>query len=255
MVRPTVVPSRVSRALVALAFYIFILPLRTAGAQTSGDLGALGALMVSPVGALPATATEYALGAPASALSLAYGGWRYDIDDGVHNNVGLTYWRRVGASRFSVAATGAYLSLSCPCAVWMSGGVAATAVLWTGARRSGTGSAERPGLTAHAAIRASLGGARFTGARHAGALSSAALLDLGVGFPVLGSHRLTLVVLPGMGSGRLTSADLMASGSRPLLGAAASLGLGGGFSLDFGTQRVMIADAPRQYGGGLSWRP
>jgi hypothetical protein len=221
---------------------------RTLMAQAPAELSAFNAMMVSPVGALAPVARELALGVPASSWTAAYGGWRYDIDDGVHNNVGVTYERRL-SPRVSLAATGAYLSLDCDCSVWLSGGLSATGVLWSGVRGGGA-----RGLSAHAAVQAMLGGARFTGGTNANAFSATGSMDLGVGIPLIGSSRLAASVFPGFGYGRFASPDDNGNGTRPMLGAALSVSLGKGFSLDAGTQRIIIVDGPRQYGAGITWR-
>src|SRR5262249_36582648 len=93
-------------------------------AQSPGDLAAFNALIVSPAGALPPTADDDARRLPDQAAAfVSYGRWRYDINDAIHHNVGLTLRHRLGSTTTSIAATGAYLSSSCDCAGWWSGGV------------------------------------------------------------------------------------------------------------------------------------
>jgi hypothetical protein len=235
--RLTLLTTTVAVLIVALA-----LPM---DAQTTGELGAFSALMVSPAGALPPVARDYGAGLPDRwTVSLRYGGWQYDVDDGAHNNVGLTIMHRVANTRTTVAISGAYLSLDCNCSVWGAGSVAARSIIWQ--RAAGRG------LSAHFAMQEEVGGARFTGVPHASALSATATGDLGLAVPI-GGARLALSILPGMGFGQFWSVDQTGSAWRPLTGAALSLSLFRGFTLDVGTQRVVIPRGPKQIGAGLSW--
>lgn len=216
-------------------------------AQSANDLAAFSALIVSPVGALPPVVGDNGSRIPERAsLSLRYGGWQYDVDDGMHNNVGLTLTSRIGSSRTSLSATAAHLSLNCACAVWASGGVSVRSVPWSSTSRG----PKHP--AAHVAIEVAVGGARYMGGGHATARSAAAVLDIGGGIPFFGGSRLSVSVLPGLGRGSLWSADATGGGTRALLGAGASWIFPHGVSIDVGTQRVILPGGPRQIGAGLS---
>ncbi len=208
--------------------------------------------MLLPVGALPPQARDYTGARPdQTEFSIRYGGWRYDINDGVHNNYGATLTRRIGGSSTTVSLTGAYLSLSCDCSVWASAGLSARSILWSGAQKNASGS----GVSWHVAISGMVGGARFAGEGHAKALAAQSALDLGVGVPVLHGSRVNLSVFPGIGVGRLDSDDDDTHGGvRQTLGAALSWAFPRGFSIDLGTQRVILVGGPEQYGLGISWR-
>src|SRR5437879_1634900 len=101
-------------------------------AQSPDDLAAFNALIVSPIGALPPSANDDGRPLPDRAsLFVSYGRWRYDVNDAIHQNVGLSVHRRIGVSTTSVSVTGAYLSSSCDCSGWSSGGVSLTSVAWS----------------------------------------------------------------------------------------------------------------------------
>jgi hypothetical protein len=65
---------------------------RIGKAQThASDLAAYNALIVAPVGALPALALDDGHARPdREALAVSYGQWRFDIDDAIHHSIGLT---------------------------------------------------------------------------------------------------------------------------------------------------------------------
>jgi hypothetical protein len=216
-------------------------------AQTLGQLGAFDALMLSPMGALPPVARDGSSRPYSTEVLLRYGKWTYDANDGIHNNVGISIARRIGA-RTRVAVTGAYLSLDCDCAVWASGGMSLNSTLLsTGA--DGTGA---PHATAYAAIAGHVGGARFTGSGGAWAISSAALLDIGGSVPFVRGTRIGVSVLPGVGAGHIASIDQTTAGVLPTIGGALAWS-GRSFTLDIGTQRVLLQGTPPQLGMSLSW--
>lgn len=216
------------------------------GAQSLKDLAAFSALIVSPVGALPPIGVHTSV-SDQTTVSIRYGSWRYDIDDGSHNNFGITASQRIGHTRTTVSLTAALLTLNCGCSKWASGGVGVKHVLWG---RGGSGESAR---SVHAALDLAVGGARYTGAGHARALSAASTLAVGVGLPLFRGMRLTGSFMPGIGFGRFESIDESASGFRPLLGAAASVTFRRGVSLSLGLQRVVLSGGPTQFGLGLSW--
>ena len=98
---------------------------RTIAAQTTDQLAAWYGLMLSPVGAVAPIANDPALaGLPGSTLSVRYGRWRYDVDDVVHDNIGLTWSRRFAFLRTEIAVTGAYQLDECRlCSGWEMAGV------------------------------------------------------------------------------------------------------------------------------------
>jgi hypothetical protein len=219
-------------------------------AQTPGDLGAFSALMVLPDGALSPTARDFAGGQPdRTELSLRYGGWRYDINDGVHDNFGATLTERVSRST-TVSLTGAYLTLSGDGSEWLSGGVAARSILWSGALPR----ASAPGVSAHVALSAMVGGAHFLGEGHASALAAHSSLDVGGGVPVGRGSRVNLSAFAGLGAGRIASDDDDTRGGiRPTVGTAVAWTFPHGFTIDIGAQRVILQQGPAQFGAGIAW--
>jgi hypothetical protein len=219
-----------------------------AAAQSSDDLAAFNALIVSPVGALPPAAHDDGRPLPDRAsLFVSYGRWRYDVNDAIHHNVGLSIQHRIGSSTTSVSVTGAYLSSSCDCSGWSSGGVSLTSVAW-----STTGVPSHTALAGHVGVEILAGGARFSGTGHASAYSIASSLDIGGSIPV-GSSRLALSIIPGIGYGHLTSIDETGGGTRPVLGAAISLTFSRRVALDIGARRIVLSGGPTQVGAGVSW--
>ena len=216
------------------------------GAQSLKDLVAFSALIVSPVGALPPLGAEIGL-RDRTTVSIRYGSWRYDVDDGSHNNFGITATQRIGHTHTTVSLTAALLTLNCGCSKWTSGGVGVKSVLWG---RGGSGESDR---SVFAALNLAAGGARFAGAGHARALSASSSLDVGGGLLLFHGMRLSGAFMPGLGFGRFDSIEESASGFRPLIGAAASVRFGRLVSLDLGLQKIVLSGGPTQFGAGLSW--
>lgn len=243
--------GRIVRRAVPLLLLVPLVAPRPLAAQTTGELAAFSALMVSPIGALPPLARES--GAPLPDrwnVSLRYGGWRYDIDDGMHNNVGATVARRLGNSRSTLALSAAYLSLDCDCAVWLSTGATLRSVLWSTAGRS----APIQPRAFHVANSIGLGFARYSGTGHATAYSISDAIDLGAGVPFVFGTHLALSLLPGVGRGALSSIDETGDAWRPMIGGALSWSINSRLSLDLGFNRIVVVGGPPQGGGGLSWR-
>jgi hypothetical protein len=220
-------------------------------AQSTRDLAAFSALMVSPAAALPPLATDNGTATPdRSNLAISYGRWRYDIDDAIHHNVGATITRRIASSRTSVSFTGAYLSASCDCSGWGSAGVSILSQLWSSALTGGP-----PSRTSmHVGLNLAAGVARYAGAGAASAYSAAGELDVAGSTSFVGGTRLALSVFPGFGMGHLNSADATATGTRPMMGAAAAWTFRRGLALDLGAERVILKGGPTQFGAGISWR-
>jgi hypothetical protein len=229
-----------------------VLPLAAgvSAAQSVQDLAAFSALIVSPVGALPPVAADNGSALPDRAsLAVDYGRWRFDIDDAIHDNVGITATHRVGSFPTSVSATGAVLSLSCECAGWIAGGVSISSTLWSSALRG----VREERRTLHVGVNLSAGGAQYLGAGHASGASAAGELDVGGSSSFIAGSRLALSLLPGIGSGHLNSADVTATGTRPLFGVAASWRFRHGVAIDLGAERVVLKGGPTQIGAGISW--
>jgi hypothetical protein len=224
---------------------------REARAQSPGDLAAWDALVVTPVGALPPRVHDgLFVDAVRTELSVRYGRWRYDQDDAIHNDFGVTLARQLGVAQTEVALTAAYLSLSCgTCASWLSGGIAVHTRL---IRQTIAGDSTHE-VAASLGVRASAGAARYQGEGRAAATSIAGAASIGVAFPFVWSSRISVSVLPGVGIGRFSSVDEDAYGTRPTFGASMAWALPSGLVVDVGMQRIFIDGGPNQLGAGLSW--
>ena len=242
---------RINPFLFGAALSFAVMP-GTLSAQTAADVAGWDALVVSPVGALPPRARDGLFGdAIPTELSVRYGRWRYDLDDGIHNAIGFTYAQPFGPGRTSVGVSLAFLSLSCGnCGSWLSGGLDAKTEL---VQRRLAGDSDRA-VTASAGLRTSVGGGHFIGDGSASALSIAGAGTFGLAFPSVWSSRISVSLMPGVGIGRFSSVDETAVGTRPMLGGAFAWALPSGVIIDVTAQRIFIADGPTQLGAGLSWR-
>jgi hypothetical protein len=216
-------------------------------AQSAGARATWDALMLSPVGALAPLARDPVDGeARQSNIWLQYGRWKYDGDDAIHNNTGVTVFRQLPFASSELSLTGAYLSLSCAlCPSWISGGASLQSTLWQqgalGERSSSVG------------LRADVGGAHYRGSSQTSAGSAAAAVVIGGGVPFIGKSHLSAAVSPGIAVGRIALFDGIHSGARRTLGAALSWIHSSGLALNLGMQRIVIAGGPTQLGAGLGW--
>jgi len=216
-------------------------------AQSAGDRAAWDAMILSPLGALaPLARGPIDDEARQTNVWLRYGRWRYDVDDAIHNNIGLTVLRRVPFASSELSITGAYLSLSCAaCPSWVSGGVSLQSTLWQG------GFGEEP--FASVGLRTDVGGAHYRGESQTTAASAASTFVVGVGCPFIRQSHLSATVSPGFGMGRIALVDGIHNGARPTLGAALAWTFRSGLGLNIGMQRIVIAGGPTQLGAGLGW--
>jgi hypothetical protein len=220
----------------------------TVAAQSAGALGAWDGLMLSPIGALAPIAHDGGEGnARQSDLWLRHGRWRYNVDDAIHNDFGVTLFRRPRSASTELSFTAAYLSLSCPyCASWLSGGVGLQSTF----RR--VGAAE--GAWRSLAFRADIGGARYLGEGHTTAASAAAAFVVSGGVPFVRRSHLSIALSEGCGIARTAYVEGIDGGMRPTLGAALAWTFHSGFSANVGMERIVLAEAPPQFGMALSWR-
>jgi hypothetical protein len=216
-------------------------------AQSAGDRAAWDALVLSPVGALaPLARDPVDDDARQSNVWLRYGRWRYDADDVIHNNTGLTVFHQLPFCTSELSLTGAYLSLSCAtCPSWISGGVGLQSTLWqTG------GADERSG---NIGFRADVGGSRYRGTSQTTAASASGAAVVGAGLPFIGESHLSATVSPGIGAGRIALIDGIHSGTRRTLGAALAWIHASGLTVNLGMQRILIAGGPTELGAGIGW--
>ena len=242
--------TRIIRGLAVLAGGVLLSSATapTASAQSASELGAWDGLVLSPIGALAPIARVAEDQAPRqSDLWLRYGRWRYNVDDAIHNNAGVTYFRRPGSGRTELGITAAYLSLSCPtCASWLSGGVSLQSTF----RRVEV--VDGPWRTL--GVRVDIGGARYLGEGHTTAASAAAAAVFNGGIPFVRHSQLSVELTEGFGIARIAYVDAIDGGVRPTLGAALAWTFKSGFAVNVGMERIVLADAPPQIGMGMSWR-
>ena len=218
-------------------------------AQSESDRAAWNAMMLSPVGALAPLARDPIDDDTRQANAwLRYGRWRYDVDDAIHNTVGVTVSRPIPFPLASteLSLTGAYVSLSCSmCPSWISGGVSVSSTL---VQRG-----EIDGTFTSLGVRSDVGGAHYRGSSQtdAGSFATAVVAELGV--PLILNWHLSVTISPGIGTGRIALADGIHSGTRRTLGAALALIHASGLALNVGMQKVMIAGGPTEVGAALGW--
>ena len=221
-----------------------------AQSQSTGDLGAWAALMVSPFGALPPRVrSSDAANRRENEVSFRYGRWEYDNDDVAHNTVGLTAARELASGRAEVAVTGAYLSLQCGgCANWRMASAEIESTVWRRAYRPSAAKA----VIGSVGARASVGTSRNSGADESRAVSLAVAVPAGLGL-AMGHSHLDVALIPGFGYGRISGVDRSEAGTRSSIGAAAAWRLPSGFGIEVGIQRVFLIRGPSELGVGLSW--
>ncbi|MDQ6769746.1 MAG: hypothetical protein M3Z54_07140 [Gemmatimonadota bacterium] len=220
----------------------------TASAQSASELGAWDGLVLSPIGALtPIARVGDDRDFRQSDLWLRYGRWRYNVDDAIHNNVGVTFFRRPRSGSTEIGFTAAYLSLSCPtCASWLSGGISLQSTF----RRVEL----VDGRWRTLGVRVDIGGARYLGEGHTTAASAAVEAVFNGGVPFVRHSQLSVELTEGFGLARIAYVDGIDGGMRPTLGAALAWTFKAGLAVNVGVERIVLADAPPQVGIGLSWR-
>jgi hypothetical protein len=218
-------------------------------AQSDSDRAAWNAMMLSPVGALAPLARDPIDDDVRQAnVWIRYGRWRYDVDDAIHNNIGVTVFRAIPFPLPSteLSLTGAYVSLSCSlCPPWISGGASLSSMLWQ--------QGEVDDRWTSLGVRADIGGAHYRGSSETDAGSFAAAVVAGLGVPLVLNWHLSATMSPGVGLGRIALADGVHSGTRRTLGGALALIHASGFALNVGLQKIMIAGGPIEIGAGLGW--
>jgi len=218
-------------------------------AQSDSDRAAFNAIMLSPMGALaPLARDPIDYDARQTNVWIRYGRWRYDVDDAIHNNVGLTVSRPIPFPLPSseLSLTGAYVSLSCSlCPSWISAGASLSSMLWQ--------QGEIDERWSSLGVRADIGGAHYRGSSQTDAASFATAVVAGVGVPLILNWHLSATMSPGIGQGRIALADGVHSGARRTLGAALALIHASGLALNVGIQKIMIAGGPTEVGAGLGW--
>jgi hypothetical protein len=239
-----------SRLLVAmLALGCAAWPLE-ASSQSANQLGAWDGLMLSPVGAFsPVAGDPRDVANGADAVTLRYGRWRYDAEDAVHDNVGLSWSHSLGFARTRLTLTGAYGMVECPsCSTLVIGGIDLQSTLLT---RNIAVQNSRPAAAA-VGLRMSFGGGHELGTSAATAASAAIAVPFDVAVPFGATSLLCASLAPGFGFGRTASVDLTESGFLPMLGGAISWIITPTIGVELGVQHIFIAGAPTQLGGAFS---
>src|ERR1035437_1523257 len=134
--------SRLAAATLALTLAAWP---RESAAQSASQLGAWLGLMLSPVGALaPVAVDPREIAHGADVLSLRSGRWRYDVEDAVHDNIGLAWSHSLGFARTQVTLTGAYGLVECPsCSTLVIGGIDLQSTLLTRTVATSSGRPDR----------------------------------------------------------------------------------------------------------------
>jgi hypothetical protein len=227
---------------------------RIAAAQTTEQIAAWYGLMLSPVGALSPVAHDPGLaGLPGSSLALRYGRWRYDADDEVHDNFGLTWSRRFAFMRTEIAVTGAYQLDQCgSCSGWELAGVSLRSTLLRLSSSSDRAQAQSRAVRFGVSATVDAGGAKFHGTGGATTFSLAGSAPIELAFP-FGWSSLSVAVIPGIGFGRISADARSTSGVLGSVGGAISWAITRRASLDVGVQRIIMPRSVPQVGAAFTW--
>ena len=225
---------------------------RPAAGQGASQLAAWDGMVLTPIGALAPVARDPGATAPGVYdASLRYGRWRYDADDVVHDNIGLTVRRSFGFARTQLSLTFGYGLVECPtCSGWQFGGVDLRSSVWN----HSFGAADQRPISAGAALQVSLGGARYRGTDASTATSFAVGLPIEIALPVWKASQFRASIIPGYGYGRIASADFVESGFLPTIGGAVAWNVASFVTVDVGVQRIIISGGPTQIGAAVSWK-
>jgi len=238
--------GRVAKTWVVALLVSGVVPIALA-AQSAGDRAAWNAIMLPPAGALPPLARDPIDDeARQTNVWLRYGRWRYDVDDAIHNNIGVTVFHQLPFASSELSITAAYVSLSCSlCPAWISGGASLNSTLW---QQGDVGD-----FSGSVGLRADVGGAHYRGSSQTNAGSIAGAVVGGVGVPLTKNSHLSATIFPGVGVGKIALVDGVHTGTRRSLGAALAWTHASGLAFDLGMQRIMIAGGPTEVGAGVGW--
>ena len=244
---------RVERGFVGAVLFVVVAGVgRPAAGQSASQLAAWDGMVLTPIGAIAPVARDPGATAPGVYdASLRYGRWRYDADDVVHDNIGVTVRRSFGYARTQLSLTFAYGLVECPtCSGWQFGGLDLRSSVWN----HSFGATDQRPITAGAALQMSVGGAKYRGTDASTANSVAIGLPIEIAFPVWKASQFRAAIIPGYGYGRVASTDFVASGFLPTIGGAIAWNVASFVTVDVGVQRVIIAGGPTQLGAALSWK-
>ena len=224
---------------------------RVLAAQTSSQLAAFDGLMLSPIGALsPFVHDPLDAGKPGDEFGFRYGRWRYDTDDAVHDNIGLTWARRFTFVHAEVAVTGAYAAVECgTCSGWAMGGLSIRSTVVERVAAAERESAWR----ASAGVQVDIGGARYRGVERSSTTSASITLPVEAVVPLRWTNSIGFAVLPGFGYGNISSTDVSQSGVVPMVGGSIMWAITSRVVLGVGVQRLIIPNGTTQVGASFLW--
>ena len=218
-----------------------------ASAQSDKDVAAYAALMSTPHGALPAVASSLMTGEArtGAALDVRYGRYSFDGSDASISTIGVGGNFALGAGRMGLML-GRQTMEDVDGATNMFG-VDYSMSLFSRPVGASTTSSLNIGL--HPAF-----GYGMDSETDLNAMSLA--VDVPVSYAVGTKTGMQFVgfLAPGMGYGRLSDDTDSLSGTRTSLGGGiALLNIGGGLGVNLGFRKVMLEEAPTQWGLGMSW--
>ena len=234
------------------ALAVFCAAPSAVAAQTTNQLAAWYGLMLSPIGAVaPMTHDPALAGVPGSTLSARYGRWRYDADDAVHDNMGLTWTRRFAFLQTELAVTGGYQLDECgACSGWQVAGVSLRSTVVRLVSSAEPMQRWRFGIGAVV----DAGGAKYHGTGGATTFSLAGALPLELSFPLPWTSSLRVAAIPGIGYGRISADSRANSGILGTFGGAIGWAITSRAVLDIGLQRVIMPRSVPQVGAAFSWQ-
>ncbi len=213
-----------------------------AAAQDANDAVAFFALISTPYGALPAVASGPADAGPS--LDVRYGRYSFEGSNYSINNIGLGGNFAAAGGRMGImlgmvngeAGDGAKMA-----------GVDYNRSVWS--RPVGASTSNTVSLALHPAI----GYGKFDDV-DVNSLSAAVDLPVQVAMSTGNGMQVVSFLAPGFGYGRLSDGTSSESGTRTVLGGGVGLlNIGGGLGVNLGFRKIFLADAPTQWGLGMSW--
>ena len=224
----------------------------TASAQSEKDFAAYLALMSTPHGSMPAVASPLMAGEArtGAALDVRYGRYSFDGSDVTTSTIGLGGNFAAG-ERGRVGVMLGRSAADCDdCEATMMAGVDYSRSLFSRPVGASTNSSLNIGIHPEFGYGKIDGGA----GDDVNAMSFSVDFPVSYAFGMKSGMQVVSFLAPGMGYGRLSAQDESLSGTRTSIGGGVGLlNIGNGLGVNLGFRKVMLEEAPTQWGLGMSW--